>query len=116
MPRVSEIFGSEPSANVPLSDQWAEAAHAHVEAEAAAQILEDTKSAVFSQLVLKHGDMPHNRAEAIVKASDEWQRHIKAVVNARRHANELRVKRDYLKMKFSEFLSADANNRTAAKL
>jgi ADP-ribosylglycohydrolase len=87
------------NANTPLSDQWSEIAHAHVEAEAAAQILEETKSAVLAQ-----------------KASSEWDRHVRSIVRARQEANRLRVQRDYIRMRFQEWISADANNRTAAKL
>jgi hypothetical protein len=115
MPRVSELY-QEPSQNLPLSDQWAEAAYAHVEAEAAAQLLEDTKSSVFSQIVLRQGDMPVNRAELLARASVEWRDHVQVIVETRQHANELRVKRDYLKMKFQEWIAADANNRTQARL
>jgi hypothetical protein len=104
------------TANVPLSESWAKAAHAHVEAEAAAQLLEETKTAVLAQMMARLGDMPVGRAEMQVKASPEWERHIHSIVRARTEANRLRVERDFLRMKFSEFISADANNRTAAKL
>jgi hypothetical protein len=104
------------NANIPLSDQWSEIAHAHVEAEAAAQILEETKSAVLAQMMSKLGDMPVSKAEMQAKASSEWDRHVRSIVRARQEANRLRVQRDYIKMRFQEWISADANNRTAAKL
>jgi hypothetical protein len=116
MPRVSEIYGREASANISLADQWAEAAHAHVEAEAAAQLLEETKSAVLAQMMSRLGDLPVSKAEMKVKASDEWRDHIEKMGKAREHANRLKVKREWLRMRFSEWLAHDANNRTQARL
>jgi predicted secreted protein len=102
--------------NIPLSEQWSLAAHAHVEAEAAAQILEETKSAVLAQMMSRLGDMPVSKAEMQAKSSDEWRRHVEAIVRARQNANKLRVERDYLRMRFQEWIAADANHRTAARL
>jgi hypothetical protein len=104
--------------NLPISEQWARAAHAHVDAERDAEILAETKSAMFAEMVgkLLVDGMPVNRAETQVKASPEWKRHIEAIVEARYRANKLRVERDYLRMKFSEWVAHDANNRTAARL
>lgn len=104
------------SGNVPLSEQWAQAAHSHVEAEAAAQLLEETKSAVLAQMMSKLGDMPVSKAEMQAKASPEWDRHVRSIVRARQLANKLRVERDYLRMRFQEWIAADANNRTVARL
>lgn len=102
-------------ANVSWSEQWHKAAAAHVDAEAAAQMLEETKSAVLAQMMSRLGDMPVSKAEMQVKGSEDWRRFIEGMVRARQHANKLRVERDYLKMKFSEWISEDANHRAGAR-
>jgi hypothetical protein len=103
-------------ANIPLSQQWQTKALEHADAEAAAQLLEETKSAVLSQMMMREGDIPVSKAEMRVKASDEWQRWVANMVRARQRANRLRVERDYLKMLFQEWISADANHRAAARM
>jgi hypothetical protein len=102
--------------NIPISEQWERKALEAVDAEAAAQMLEETKSAVLSQMMLKQGDMPVSRAEMIVKASEEWSRFVEGMVKARQHANKVRVERDYLRMRFSEWVAQDANHRAAARI
>jgi hypothetical protein len=42
-------------------------------------------------LILQDGPMPDNRAEREVKASDEWERYIIDMVDARTRANALKV-------------------------
>lgn len=100
----------------PLSEQWYKVAQEWVEAEGAASLLEDTKSSALSQQIAALGDMPFNRAEATVKASPEWMDHLGEINKARTKANELKVHMEYLRMKFQEYQSAEANNRTQARL
>jgi hypothetical protein len=102
--------------NLPWSEQYRIVSKQWVDADAAASILEDTKSAVMSERMLALGEMSINKAEALVKASPEWRRHIEAIVNARRAANRLRVQLEYLKMKFQEWSSENANKRAEMRL
>jgi hypothetical protein len=104
------------SNNLPWSEQYRIIAKQWVDADAAATILEDTKSAVMAERMLALGDMAINKSEALVKASPEWKRHIEAIVNARRAANKLKVQLEYLRMKFSEWQSHEATKRTEARL
>jgi len=102
--------------NLPWSEQFRIVSKQWVDADAAATILEDTKSAVMAERVCGLGDMAVNRAEALVKASPEWRRHVEAIVNARRAANRLKVQMEYLRMKFQEWSSENANKRAEMRL
>jgi hypothetical protein len=102
--------------NLPWSEQYRIVAKQWVDADAAATILEDTKSAVMAERMLALGEMAINKSEALVKASPEWRRHIESIVNARRAANKLKVQLEYLRMKFSEWQSHEATKRTEARL
>lgn len=102
--------------NRPLSEIWREAADEWVDKDAAARLLEDTKTAVMAQKQAALGDIPVNKAEQIVKASADWHRHLVKIVDARTEANKALVNRDYIKMKYGEWNSHEANQRTEARL
>lgn len=102
--------------NRPFSEQFAIAGEEWAAKEAAASLLEDSKSSVMAQRQASLGDMPVNRAEQIVKASPDWVEYIERTVEARREANLAKVNMEYLRMKFQEFMSTEANQRTEAKL
>lgn len=104
------------SDNLPLTEQYAKAAHEWVDAEAAASILEDTKSSVLADMMGKLGDIAINRAEQQVKSSEEWRNHVISIVKARETANRCKVKLEYLRMRFQEWQSQEANNRIEARL
>lgn len=104
------------SNNLPVSEQYRIAAKDWVQREAAASILEETKSAVLAQRMAMLGDMPVSRAEMTVKASKEWEEHVCAIVAAREAANLAKVKLEYLRMKFSEWQSNDATRRAEMRL
>lgn len=102
--------------NAPLSQQYYEIAHQWVDADAAASLLEDCKSAFLSQKMQMYANQAVSKAEALVKASPEWRDYIEKMVNARKAANLLKVKMETLKMRHSEWQSEEANNRTQARL
>ena len=104
------------SDNLPLSEQYRLASLRWVKANAAADLLEESKSAVLSQRMAKLGDIPVSRAELTVKASPEWKEYIETMNNARREANELKVEAEFLKMRFYEWQSHEATKRTEARL
>ena len=52
--------------NLPLSEQYRIVAKSWVDADAAANLLEETKSAVLSRMMLNLGDMPVSRDELLV--------------------------------------------------
>lgn len=102
--------------NAPLSEQFRITAKEWVEADAAASLLEETKSAILSQRMAALGDMPVSHAERAVKSSPEWQEHVTTIVEARKKANLLKLKMGYLRMKFSENQSYEATKRAEMKL
>jgi len=106
--------------NEPYSEQFRVVAKRWVDADAAATLLEDTKSALLSErvqnLIRSEPGMAINRAEAAVKASDEWKDWIGEMVEARKKANLLKVQMEYLRMKFTEWNSHEATKRTEARL
>lgn len=102
--------------NLPISEQYRIVAKQWVEAEAAASMLEDTKSAVLSQQMLALGEMPVSKAEMLTKANPEWLDHIKKITEARGKANLLKVQMEYLRMKAGEQASYEATKRAEMKL
>ncbi len=102
--------------NEQLSEQYRIVAKRWVEAEAAASLLEDTKSAVLSQQMLALGEMPVSKAEMLTKANPEWIDHIKKITEARAAANLLKVQLEYLRMKSGEQASAEASKRAEMRL
>ena len=82
-----------------------------VEADSAASLLEETKSANLSQMMLRLGDMPVSRAEMIAKGSAEYKIFVGEMVRLRKEANRLKVDLEWIRMRFQEQMSAEANNR-----
>ena len=107
---------SEPASNLPLSEQFRLVAKDYVAKDTAANLLEESKSAVLARLVSAQGDMAHNRAEMNVKASQEWQDYIGRMVQARHDAALAKVKMEYVKMRFNEWQSAEASKRAEMRL
>lgn len=102
--------------NLPWSEQFRIVAKEWVDLDKAATMLEETKSLVLSQKIKAQGDMPHNKAEAAVKASPEWMDYVTRCVDARSAANLKKVQMEYLRMKFSEWQSDNANKRAEMRL
>lgn len=102
--------------NRPWSEQYAAAAKAWVELDKAATMLEETKKLVFAQKVKAQGDIAVNRAENAVLATPEWHDYVTRIVDARSAANLKKVHMEYLRMRFSEWQSEEANRRTEARL
>lgn len=103
-------------ANLPWSEQFRIVAKEWVDLDNAATMLEETKSAVLSQKMAALGDIPVSHAERTVKSSGEWLDFIKKMVDARSAANLRKVQMEYLRMKFQEWNSENANRRAEMKL
>ena len=103
-------------ANLPLSEQFRVIAKKWVDADAAASMLEESKSSFLAQLMAVQGDMPVSRAEMNVKASQDWQDYIKNMVEAREKASLLKVQLEYIRMRFNEWQSHEATKRAEMKL
>ena len=112
--------GGALSSNEPISEQFRVVAKEWVDADEAASLLEETKTIVFSEMVGKliSSDLKLavNRAELLAKSSDEYKEFVTTMVKTRSKANLLKVKLEYLRMKFSEAQSADATKRAEMRL
>lgn len=104
------------TANTPLSEQFRIIAKKWVDADAAANILEESKSAFLSKSMADLGDMPVSKAEMMVKASQNWTDYIHQMVEARKTAALLKVQLEYIRMQFSEWQSHEATRRAEMKL
>jgi len=102
--------------NLPISEQFRVIAKKWVDADSAANMLEETKSAFLNQLMLSQGDMAVSKAEMIVKASPEWKEYVEGMVNARKAANLSKVQLEYIRMQFYEWQSHNATRRAEMKL
>jgi hypothetical protein len=102
--------------NQPPSERFRISAKDWVSKDGAARLLEESKTAVLAQRMKAYGDKPVAHAERDVKASEEWADYIKKMVDARTAANLAKVRTDYMRMKFSEWISLDATRRAEMKL
>jgi hypothetical protein len=102
--------------NLPISEQYRIVAKKWVDAEAAASLMEDTKTAVLSQMQKALGDMPVSRSEMEVKASAEWMEFIEKMIDARKQANLLKVQLEYLRMRSREWTAEEYARAAEMKL
>lgn len=102
--------------DVPVSEQFRLAALEWADLDNSARMLEEGKTTFLAQRKTALGDIADNKAEKEVKSSEEWSNYIKAMVRAKTAANKARAEMEYLKMKFSEWQSAEANARAERKL
>lgn len=102
--------------NLPISEQYRLIAKKWVDADAAANLLEETKSAFLAKKMMGLGDMPVSRAEMTVKASDEWSDYVSKMVKAREQAALLKAQLEFIRMQFSEWQSNEATRRQEMKL
>jgi hypothetical protein len=102
--------------NEALSEQYRIVSKEWVDADAAANLLEEMKSASLSQWMLELGDMPVSKAEMQVKGSQQWKEYIEAMCAARKRANLLRAKKEWIQMRFQEWNSEAATRRAEMKL
>jgi hypothetical protein len=104
------------SDNLPLSEQYRLVAKKWVDADSAANLLEETKSAFLAKLMARQGDMPVSRAEMNVKASEEWTDYVTKMVKAREQAALLKAQLEFIRMRFSEWQSENATRRAEMNL
>lgn len=102
--------------NLPWSEQYRVVAKEWVTLDGAARLLEESKGSVLSQRMKALGDKPAAHAERDVKASDEWADYIAKMVDARTQANQKKVHLEYIRLKFSEWQSENANKRAEMRL
>ena len=113
-------MSEEAQHNYPISEQFRIVAKKWVEADKAASLMEETKSSVLSEMinsVISYNiDMPYNKAELSAKSNPEYKEFISTMVEFRSKANLLKVQMEYLRMKFQEWSSHEANARAEKRL
>jgi hypothetical protein len=105
-----------PVSERPISEQFRITAKLWADLDAAANLLEETKSAVLAEKMLALGDMPVSKAEMLVKGSKDWHDHVTSICDARKKANLKKVQLEFLRMKHAEWQSMNANHRHEARL
>ena len=99
-----------------ISEEFRLAAKDWIDADAGASLLEESKSANLSQMMLSCNADSVAKAEMLTKASPQWQEYIEKMVEARRKANLLKVKLEWIRMRFSEQQSKEATERAERRL
>ncbi len=102
--------------NLPVSEQYRLAALRWNAADGAARMLEECRSAVLSQMMMKLGEIPVTKAEMLAKGSPEWDEYNRSMVKSREKANELKIEAEFLKMKFWEQQGHEASKRAEMRL
>jgi|SRR5262245_2647735 len=116
MASVSDV----PPEQWPISEQYRVAAEVWGDAEAAADILEQLKSVVLEQkkcvLIASNPGMSDAAAERLVKASQEWELHVREICDARSTANKLRQELEVIRMRHREWIAGNADARQEQRL
>jgi len=103
----------------PQSELYREAAMHHADADAAARMLEETKSIVFAELVqqaLKAGCPSVARAELEVRAGQQYRDFVDRMVRSRTNANRARYQLEFIRMQHWEKTQDRADQRFEARL
>jgi len=116
MSSIAAAFEDKSIDGAPISERYRLVAKKWVDTDAAANILEETKSAFLAKRMAALGDMPVSRAEMAVKASDEWTDYVSKMVKAREAATLLKVQLEFIRMQFMEWQSLNATRRAEMKL
>lgn len=99
-------------ANIPHSERFRLAAEDWVEKDAAARLLEETKTAVLAQRIQAEGDKAYNKAERDVKASRAWHDYLKKMVDAKTASNKAKMRLEFLRMEYFEYQGKEATARS----
>ena len=103
--------------NRPYSDLVREAAEEWCDADAAARMLEECKTAFLERRKNDlDPDLPDSHRERIVKASDEWRDYLVKMVRARTAANRAKIQLTYIETKGWENRSSEATRRAEMRL
>ena len=114
--RAHATIAAMPVRDIPLSEQFRLVALQWVDAQAASDILDETKSSVFAEKCLELGDIPVSKAEMRVRGSKDWRDHLDKIVAAKRATNKLKMQLKYIEMRHREWISANATNREEMRM
>ena len=103
----------------PQSELYREAASRWTDLDSAARMLEESKTAVFSQkvneLLREFPAYSMAKAEARIKGGDDWQQYIDRMVRARTEANRAKIAVEFERMRFWEQSQDRADERFTAR-
>ena len=99
-----------------FSEQFRLAAEEWCDCEAAARLLEESKSSVLARKMAALGDVPVSHAERDVKASDEWSEYIQQMCGARAEADRAKIQVEYIRMRYWEQQGHEASKRAEMRL
>lgn len=92
-----------------LGEDW-------VDKDAAASLLEETKTTFLNRRKSDLGDIADNKAERIVKSSPEWEDYVTKMVEARRIANLAKIHLEVVRMRYFKEQGENANARTEMRM
>lgn len=104
------------SSNQAYSEQFRLAAERWADKEAAASLLEESKSSVLARRMTELGDVPVSHAERDVKASKEWGYYIEQMCKARAEANHAKIQVEFIRMRYWEQQGSEASKRAEMRL
>lgn len=104
--------------NQPPVEVWRLKAEEWVDLDAAANLLEDGKSVVLSQMIIALVDdgMPVSKAERAARACQQYRDYLKKKNAAKKRANHARVAMDYAKEILWEAKGKEANARSERRM
>ena len=102
--------------NMSFADRYRYAGEDWADKESAASLLEGLRSSLLAQKCAALGDMAVNKAEQMVKKSQEWIEYNEKTIQARKAANLAKIELEALKMQFNEHQSEQANRRAEIRL
>lgn len=110
-----------PERERPLSEQFRIVARQWVDEHSAFNMLDKLKNETFAKMVREYiqssdENMAYNRAEMHVRASDDWMQYKKDLVSHENAAAKLKVQMEFIRMRFSEWQSLNANARQERQL
>lgn len=112
-------IGTIPAHEQPVSEQFRLVARQWSDEDAAASLLEELKTTTLEKIksgVIANETMSENKAERLAKCTPEWTEYIEKMCAHRAKANRLKLQMEYLRMRFSEAQSHEANARHEARL
>lgn len=98
------------------SEQYRLAAKEWVDLKAAADLLEESKSAFLSQLKISNNGSSMAEKDMLARGSVTYREYVSSMVAARKAANLAHVKVEWIKMRYWEHQSLNANARSEARL
>lgn len=99
-----------------LTDRLIDAGEKWADFNAAADMLEETRSTLLAKITKEHFELPAWKAEAASKGDPRYEEHIRAMVDARQAANRARVRYDSGKAFVELARSAESTRRAEMNL